>query len=98
MPAITKLLDLLQTRGREKGLLGRSGRWLAVWVVVAGVRWINRALSPEPVVIKEKLEPGERLLITHYGDDVELRTVPSPSRRRRRRHRDDPTDGGTTQP
>jgi hypothetical protein len=52
-------------RGLLKGVLGGSGPWTVLWVVIAGVRILRRLLRDEPeVVYSEKLEPGQALVIS----------------------------------
>jgi len=58
-------MRFLFRRGLLKGVLGGSRPWLAVWVVIAGVRVLRRLLHDEPeVVYSEKLEPGQALVIS----------------------------------
>jgi hypothetical protein len=58
-------MSFLFRRGLSKGVLGGSRPWLAVWVVLVGLRVLRRVLRDEPeVVYSEKLEPGETLVIS----------------------------------
>lgn len=74
-----------EMRGRERGLRGSSSTWLAVWVAAAGYRWIKRVAAPEPVVVREVLHPGQRLVVTHYTKDQEPPPLSALSPRARKR-------------
>lgn len=74
-----------ELRGRDRGLRGASGLWLAVWVVTVSYRYLRRVTAPEPTVVRETLRPGERLVITHF--DKGAAPVPEAKGRRRRRAR-----------
>ncbi len=70
-----------ELRGRDRGLRGPSGAWLAVWVLTVAYRHLRKMLATEPVVVREELKPGEQLVITHFAKEK------APSRRARRRER-----------
>lgn len=74
-----------ELRGRERGLKGPSSTWLAVWVAASGYRWIKRMTAPEPVVVREVLHPGQRLVVTHYAEDQEPPPLSQLSPRARKR-------------
>ncbi len=76
-----------ELRGREKGLRGSSSAWLAIWVLATGYRWMKKLASPEPVVVRETLGPGEQLVITHHEQGAVLEPLPEVARKRRRRRR-----------
>ncbi len=58
---LTRLRRLAMARG-----LGRSNGWLAVGAAAWGLQLLKRATTKEPkVVYREKLKPGERLVISH---------------------------------
>lgn len=65
IPGTRLLVSALETRARQRGLRGNSGAWLAVWVLVVGTRYLRRLAVRQPVVVREVLAPGERLVITH---------------------------------
>ena len=70
----------LRYNALRKGLLGRQGPWLFVFVVSFILRRANSVLKrgEMPIHFSEKLQPGASYLITHI--------VP-PTRRQRRRAR-----------
>lgn len=70
-----------ELRGRDRGLRGPSGAWLAVWVLATAFRHLRKLVAAEPVVVREELKPGEQLVITHFEKEKR------PSRRARRRAR-----------
>jgi hypothetical protein len=50
----------------RRGVVGSSRGWFWFWVVFAGFSWLRRhAGRAEQTVLRFKLEPGERYLITH---------------------------------
>jgi hypothetical protein len=69
-------LPLLRRNAIYKGLLGGRRGWMAVGVVVWGVRLFRKALGRnEEIVATEKLQPGESLILT---------TIPQRTRAERR--------------
>lgn len=70
----------LRYNALRKGLLGREGPWLAVFVLAFLGRRMNNVLKrgEMPIRFSEKLEPGATYVISHI--------VP-PTRRERRRAR-----------
>ena len=74
-----------ELRGRDRGLRGSSGAWLAVWVVTVAYRYLRKMAAPEPTVIREELKPGEQLVITHFSKDASETIARKPSRRSRRK-------------
>jgi hypothetical protein len=67
-----------ELRGRDRGLRGSSGAWLAVWVLAAAFRHLRKMLATDPVVVREELRPGQQLVVTHF---------PAPERQSRRAKR-----------
>jgi len=52
--------------GWRRGLVGGSQAWLAVGAAALGVRVLQRLASPgKPVVVTERLEPGETIVVRH---------------------------------
>ena len=84
---IAKAMAWAEARGRDKGLRGASSAWLAIWVLASGYRYIKRMAAPEPLVVRERIRPGEQLLITHFPKGAEPDEPPTSRRRRRRRAR-----------
>lgn len=74
-----------ERRGRDRGLRGPSGAWLAVWIVTVAYRRLRKMTEVEPTVVREELRPGQRLVITHYEKGAEI--TETPRRRGRRRAR-----------
>ncbi len=63
------MLRTLFRIGLRKGLMGGSKPWLIVGAVAGGIRLLGRMAGREPeVVYCEKLEPGERLAISHLTE------------------------------
>ena len=86
MPSVAKLVAWAELRSRTDGLRGASSAWMAVWVLLSGYRYIKRKAAPDPVVVRERLEPGQQLVITHFAKGAEP-TDPVRRRSRRRRRR-----------
>lgn len=84
MPSIARLVAWADLRSRNDGLRGASSAWMAVWVFLQGYRYIKRKMAPDPVVVRERLEPGEQLVITHFAKGAAPEEV-QVSRRRRGR-------------
>lgn len=82
---IARTMAAAELRGRDKGLRGASGAWLAVWVLAASYRHLRKWAAPEPVVVRRKLEPGQRLVITHYEKGTEPPEPVARSRRQRKK-------------
>jgi hypothetical protein len=58
-------MRFLFRRGLVKGVFGGSGPWLAVWVVIAGVRVLRRLLRDEPeIVYSGTLAPGQTVVVS----------------------------------
>ncbi len=64
-----KRLDrMLWPRAWRRGLLGGEQAWMAVFLVLGGVRvvrWLSR--SGDGVVYREELRPGESVVIEHLA-------------------------------
>lgn len=86
MERIVRAIAWAELRGRDRGLRGASGAWLAVWVLTVAFRHLRKMVAAEPVVIREELKPGEQLVITHFAKDA-APAVTGSSRRARRRAR-----------
>lgn len=57
----------LQSRAFQRGLLGGSRLWFAVFLGGAVRRWLSKSLSAKemPVALSERLHPGEGMVIRH---------------------------------
>lgn len=71
-----------ELRGRDRGLRGSSGAWLAVWVLATAFRHLRKTVAAQPVVVREELKPGEQLVITHFEKE---KRVSRGARRRARK-------------
>ncbi len=59
------MLTRLRRLGLARGL-GKSNAWLAIGVTAWALQTLKRFATKEPkVVFREKLKPGERLVISH---------------------------------
>jgi hypothetical protein len=75
-----KFVRTFKTLAFRRGVVKGEGSWLAVWLGMTGLGWLRRSLAKQDAnVLRVKLEPGHRILITHQP------YVPTPSRRERRR-------------
>ncbi len=86
MERLAGLIAAAELRGRDKGLRGASGAWLAVWVLTISFRHLRKWMAPEPVVVREVLLPGQQLVVTHYPKGTEP-PEPGPAPRSRRARR-----------
>jgi hypothetical protein len=86
IPGFAKAAAWAELRSRTDGLRGSSSGWMAVWVLLTGARYLQRKAAPDAVVIRERLEPGQQLVITHYAKGAEpgSETKTRLGRRRRR--------------
>ena len=84
VPGFAKAAAWAELRARSDGLRGSSSAWMAIWVLLTGYRYIKRKAAPDPVVIRERLEPGQQLVVTHFAKGA-APDDPVASRRRRRR-------------
>jgi hypothetical protein len=84
VPRFAKVAAWAELRARTDGLRGSSSAWMAIWVLLTGYRYIKRKAGPDPVVIRERLEPGQQLVVTHFAKGA-APGDPVASRRRRRR-------------
>ena len=84
VPGFAKVAAWAELRARTDGLRGSSSAWMAIWVLLTGYRYIKRKAAPDPVVVRERLEPGQQLIVTHFAKGA-APTDPVASRRRRRR-------------
>ena len=80
-----KVAAWAELRARTDGLRGSSSAWMAVWVLLTGYRYLKRKAGPDPVIVRERLEPGQQLIVTHFAKGA-APADPVASRRRRRRH------------
>jgi hypothetical protein len=62
---IDRAVRLAMRHGFRRGLLGGSQLWMAVGAVALGVRVMQRLGSRKPVVVTERLAPGQTLVIEH---------------------------------
>jgi hypothetical protein len=81
---LAAIMAWAELRGRDRGLRGASSAWLAIWVLTVAWRHLKEWTQPEPVVVRERLAPGQRLVITNYVKGTE---PPEPETGRRRRRR-----------
>lgn len=84
VPRFAKVAAWAELRARTDGLRGSSSAWMAIWVLLTGYRYLKRKAAPDPVVIRERLEPGQQLVVTHFAKGA-APADPVASRRRRRR-------------
>ena len=84
VPRFAKVAAWAELRARTDGLRGSSSAWMAMWVLFTGYRYIKRKAAPDPVVVRERLEPGQQLVITHFAKGAE---PPAGELRRRRGRR-----------
>jgi hypothetical protein len=68
---IGRLVGLLRGQGLRKGVLGGNRRWLTIWAVVFTAQTAHKLLKPKPAVERFVLKPGETVLITDFGEQVE---------------------------
>lgn len=85
MRRLARSMAWAELRGRDKGLRGSSSVWLGIWVIATAYRYLQRWASPDPVVVREVLRPGEQLVVTHYPKGTEPEPPPKRTRRARRR-------------
>ena len=67
-------LDRLLRRGvrtgMQRGLGDGSAPWLAIGALALGVRLLRWMARPAaPTIVRELLEPGQAILITHLTDE-----------------------------
>jgi hypothetical protein len=80
MPGPLGLLGAARRLGVDRGVLGGSRPWLVVAGVAWGIKAVQYARRPEAeTLVREVLEPGETIVISHGG--------PPPSRRALRKDR-----------
>lgn len=84
VPGFAKTMAWAELRARSDGLRGSSSAWMAMWVLLTGYRYIKRKAAPDPVIVRERLEPGQQLIVTHFAKGA-APADPVASRRRRRR-------------
>jgi hypothetical protein len=84
IPQFAKVAAWAELRARTDGLRGSSSTWMAIWVLLSGYRYLKRRAAPDPVVIRERLEPGQQLIVTHFAKGA-APADPVASRRRRSR-------------
>ena len=81
MERLAGLIAWAELRGRDRGLRGASGAWLAVWVLATAYKRLRAWTGPDPVVVREVLAPGQQLVITHFPKGTESR--PGKTRRKK---------------
>ncbi|HEY1117213.1 MAG TPA: hypothetical protein VGE43_05885 [Acidimicrobiales bacterium] len=84
IPRFAKVAAWAELRARTDGLRGSSSAWMAIWVLLTGYRYLKRKAAPDPVVVRERLEPGQQLIVTHFAKGA-APADPVAGRRRRRR-------------
>lgn len=84
VPRFAKVAAWAELRARTDGLRGSSSAWMAIWVLLTGYRYLKRKAAPDPVVVRERLDPGQQLIVTHFAKGA-APADPVASRRRRRR-------------
>ena len=53
-------------RGLRRGLVDGERVWLVIGAAAVGVRLLQRLAAPgKPVVVTERLEPGQTLIVRH---------------------------------
>ncbi len=87
MERLARWFALAEASGRDKGLRGASGFWLAVWVAMVSFRHVRKWAQPEPVVVREVLGPGQQLVISHFAKGTEPPPPVAAGRSRRARRR-----------
>ena len=61
-----RLVKAGMRHGFRRGVVGGSQVWLAVGAVALGARLLKRMAGPgKPVVVTERLAPGQTLVIRH---------------------------------
>ena len=83
VPRFAKVAAWAELRARTDGLRGSSSAWMAIWVLLTGYRWLKKRMAPDPIVVRERLEPGQQLVVTHYAKGTDPQAVPGRRRRRR---------------
>lgn len=83
VPGFAKAAAWAELRARTDGLRGPSSTWMAVYVLLTGYRYLKKKAAPDPVVVRERLQPGQQLIVTHYAKGTEPQAVPGRRRRRR---------------
>lgn len=64
---MAKLLRLLFRTGFKRGLGAQGGRgWLMVGMIAGLLHFLRRHNDEAKVSYKEKLEPGQTMIIRHY--------------------------------
>ncbi len=72
------MLAYLRAKALSRGFLGGSQLWLAIGAVVWTIRFFQWLTRPETAVIyRDRLGPGQTVLITHHE--------PLPNRRQRKK-------------
>lgn len=87
MERLARTMAVAELRGRDKGLKGASGFWLAIWVLSVSYRYLRKWTSPEPVVVREALLPGQQLIISHFPKGAAPPEPPRGRKARRARRR-----------
>jgi hypothetical protein len=61
----------LRRRGLQRGVLGTSRAWLAIWATLSVGRLLRRLTRPRPIVERFELKPGDTLVISDLGKPSE---------------------------
>lgn len=67
---MARLVAALRRRGLQRGVLGDSRAWTAVWATLTVGRLLRRAARPRPVIERFELKPGESVMISDLGDSA----------------------------
>lgn len=68
-----KLSPYLRRTGMRKGLFGGSRPWLALGLLTWGYQRFRKLATRQPeLVAREELRPGDRLIISHGKETVEV--------------------------
>ena len=87
MERLAGLIAWAELRGRDRGLRGASGAWLAIWVLATAYKRLRDWTGPDPVVVREVLAPGQQLVITHFPKGTETPSSKGRSKKRSKRKR-----------
>jgi len=70
---VPKVAPYLRRAGIRKGLLGGSRPWLAMGLLTWGYQKARQLAARQPeLVAREELRPGDRLIISHGKETVEV--------------------------
>lgn len=61
----------LRRAGLRKGITGGSRGWLALGIAAWGIDKLRQSNDPV-LVAREELKPGQRLIISHGGNTIDI--------------------------